>query len=565
MAKIPVKNSSSSPAKPSKDTIYIDVDDEITAVIDKVDASKHKIVALVLPKRASTFQSIVNMRLLKRSAENAGKNVVLITNESALLPLAGAAEIHVAKNLQSKPEIPSAPSKLPVTGPDEEELDSDEVSDKLDYNKPIGELAGKDEESIDLDNDDTSAVAAGSGFAAKKASKKKGLKIPNFDRFRMLLIFGGVGLVALIVFIIFAIFVLPKATVTISTKSTPVIADFTLAANDDASKYSEAEKLIPSELKKSDQTDSTQVKASGQKNLGNKATGSVAMTVQKCAPNIGLPSDVPAGTGVSTGGKTFITESKASFSLNGGSGSCVNYKSGDVNITAQNGGADYNVSSATFSVAGRSDASGTGTTSGGTDKNVTIVTQGDIDGAKSKITTEESDEFSKQFQQDLEDDSLYVLGSTFKISEPQLSADPAVGQEAESSVVQVKITYSVLVVKKSDLELAVKHALKGQFDEQKQELSDEDVLSNLSINVQNQKGGNATLEIRKETTAIPIFDHDAIKEMAKGKKPSEIRTSLENYPGVENVDIKLSPIWVNKAPKKTGKIKIVVEQIKQDQ
>src|SRR5476649_36152 len=95
---------------PAKDTIYIDIDDEITAIIDKLHGSKAKVVAMVLPKRASVFQSIVNMKLLKRAADSGKKNLVLITAEAGLLPLAGAAGVHVAKTLTSKPEIPSAPS-----------------------------------------------------------------------------------------------------------------------------------------------------------------------------------------------------------------------------------------------------------------------------------------------------------------------------------------------------------------------------------------------------------------------------------------------------------------------
>src|SRR5579875_3708442 len=95
-----------------KDTIYVDIDDEITGIIDKVKASKSKLVALVLPKRASVFQSIVNMKLLKRAADSGKKNIVLITSEAGLLPLAGAAGIHVAKTLNSKPEIPLGPSSI---------------------------------------------------------------------------------------------------------------------------------------------------------------------------------------------------------------------------------------------------------------------------------------------------------------------------------------------------------------------------------------------------------------------------------------------------------------------
>ena len=52
-------------ATAKKDTIYIEADDEITAVIDKVVNAKSEIVAVVLPKRAVVFQSVVNMRLLK--------------------------------------------------------------------------------------------------------------------------------------------------------------------------------------------------------------------------------------------------------------------------------------------------------------------------------------------------------------------------------------------------------------------------------------------------------------------------------------------------------------------
>src|SRR4051794_11658211 len=125
-----------------KDTIYIDIDDEITAIIDKVNASKERIVALVLPKRATVFQSIVNMKLLKRSAEDSKKQIVLITSESGLLPLAGAVGLYVANSLQSRPMIPSSPdgAAAPMDGPDE----GDHIKFVPDAaaNTPVGQLAG---------------------------------------------------------------------------------------------------------------------------------------------------------------------------------------------------------------------------------------------------------------------------------------------------------------------------------------------------------------------------------------------------------------------------------------
>src|ERR1700761_2539166 len=88
-----------------KETIYVDVDDEITAIIDKVSAAKGKVVALVLPKRCPVLQSVVNMKLLKRTADNAGKHLVLITTEAGLMPLASNVGLHVASTPTSKPSI----------------------------------------------------------------------------------------------------------------------------------------------------------------------------------------------------------------------------------------------------------------------------------------------------------------------------------------------------------------------------------------------------------------------------------------------------------------------------
>src|SRR3989344_4859154 len=129
-----------------KDTIYIDIDDEITSIIEKVRGSEHKILALVLPKRTTTLQSIVNMKLLKRTADEGKKRIVLITSEAGLLPLAGAVGLHVAKTLQSKPAIPAPPDMSKAEDSVVDTADSDEEEPEIDDSKSIGELAGIPEE-----------------------------------------------------------------------------------------------------------------------------------------------------------------------------------------------------------------------------------------------------------------------------------------------------------------------------------------------------------------------------------------------------------------------------------
>ncbi|MBX4197274.1 hypothetical protein KW801_01810 [Candidatus Saccharibacteria bacterium] len=559
------------PPKPSKDVIYVDVDDEITSIIDKVENSSHKVVALVLPKRAASLQSIVNMKLLARSADTAGKSPVLITSEHALLPLAGAAGLHVAKNLQSKPEIPDSPLgavQKPIDEPAPEEIpEGDEAADeenlpgKIDYDKPIGALAAAHEadnpETIDLDDEDEADKPA---LKSAKVPKDKKNKVPNFDRFRMLLGLGALGLIALIVFIIFAISVLPKAIITLKTASEPVSASFNLQASDKTPALDSQKGVIPAKLESSDQTGTQQVTATGQQNNGQKATGTA--TLANCSNS---PINVPAGTGISQNGLAFITQS--SVSLDSGNftsgGVCKSTGShvGNTNVVAQNAGSKYNVTLSGASVV--SGVTASGSASGGSDNIVTILSQADVNGAKDKLTagTTGSD-FQKAFEKKLSDSGEYVLTSTMKAGDAQVAASPAVGQPASSANVTLKITYTVLTLKKTDLSQAIEDKLADQIDKSKQKLTG-DFLNDANVSIQNQSSPtSATLAINEDTSAVPIINIASVKKQTEGKKVGDIKAALGSWPGVKDVEVKLSPFWVSKVPKKDAKVKVILQEAK---
>ncbi|MBX4188609.1 hypothetical protein KW792_00740 [Candidatus Saccharibacteria bacterium] len=563
------------PPKPAKDVIYVDVDDEITGIIDKVGNADQKVVALVLPKRAASLQSIVNMKLLKRSAEQAGKNVVLITNEQALMPLAGAAGLHVAKNLQSKPDIPMAPAGAIAAGaaaaklhdePEEvadDEDDSDaaeELPGKIDYDKPIGALAiaheAENPETIDLDDEDEPAKKS------KPAKTSKGAKVsvPNFDRFRMLLGAGALALVALIVFIFLAIFVLPKAQVTIETSSEPVTATFNLTASPTATAPDSKKGVLPSKLETQDQTGTQQVTATGQQNNGQKASGTITFSIP-CSSISGSPPTIPGGTGVSTNGLSYITQSGASLTTPHFSPCRF---TGSTTFKAISPGSKFNVGDSTFTISGNyPDVTASGSASGGTDDIVTVLSQSDIDGAKAKLTSgTTADNFANTFKQKLESQGAYVLASTLKAGDPQITANPSVGQPASTATVNIKVTYSVLTVKKAELSQVIEDKVSDQVDKTKQKLNG-NFLNDANITVQSQSAPNtAVLVVNEDTTAVPIINVTAVKTAAKGHKAGDIQAAINNWPGVKKVDVKLSPFWVSKAPKKDSKITVVLKEVK---
>ena len=53
-----------------KDVIYLDIEDDITDIVNKIKKSKERIIAIVPPKNLGSLRSAVNLRLLARSAEN---------------------------------------------------------------------------------------------------------------------------------------------------------------------------------------------------------------------------------------------------------------------------------------------------------------------------------------------------------------------------------------------------------------------------------------------------------------------------------------------------------------
>lgn len=58
---------------------YIDVDEEVTSVIERLRNSKASEVFFVVPARSLLMQSMVSLRLLKKEAENKNKNIIFVT------------------------------------------------------------------------------------------------------------------------------------------------------------------------------------------------------------------------------------------------------------------------------------------------------------------------------------------------------------------------------------------------------------------------------------------------------------------------------------------------------
>ena len=534
----------STPAK--KDVIYVDIEDDITSVIEKVKGAKSPIVALVPPKRIGVLQSVVNLKLLQRAATGAKKRVVLITSDQSLIGLAAGVAMPVAKNLQSRPALPTAQA---VVSDDEEVINGEEL--------PVGELEKTADQPLELTGFPTAsavpasaapAAAATAPFAAKAAARapRKGSSVPDFDKFRKkLFIFGGLGAL-LVVFLVWAIFFAGKATVAITANTNIVNFNKVLQLRPDA-RLDARQGIAQAVVKEVKKTASVDFTATGKKDVGDKATGTVKFSTNNIS-NLG--TTIPAGTPLTaSGGLTFLTDSSVTITIS-------NYTGVTTGVTALGSGSKFNGASGSVSGAPSGiSASLTDETGGGTDKTVTVVSQSDIDKATEKLQAEDSnkvkEELKKQFSAD-----IIPINESFAVEPGEPSSSPAVGQEASTAKLTSETVYRTVGVARNDLRAIYDTYTNSQIDGDKNQkiYSSGDETTAFTEFVKNDKG----YAVRAQATAQvgPNIDAKALASQLVGKRAGEIQQQIELIQGVEDVEVKFSPFWVTKAPSKADKISI---------
>lgn len=531
----------------NKDVIYIDVDDDITAIIGKLKDSKEKVVALVPPKRVGVLQSAVNLKLLDRAAHNADKRLVLITNNQALIGLAAAAKMPVAKNLQSKPELPEI-AALEID-------DGEDVIDGADL--PIGDHA-RTAGNLDDADTETDKAAAGllastkalpptSGTSPRPPKAKNGSRVPNFDSFRKKLLIGvGVGIL-LIVFLVWAIFFAARATVVITARTSAENVSKTISLNQ-TGPTSFSSGVIKAARQEQKKPQSVEFDATGQKDVGTKATGTVKFSTDSISK---LGTTIPAGTQLSSSsGLVYITNQSVTMTSG-------NYTGATTPVTAAENGEKYNAASGAVSGAPSGiSASFVGATAGGVTKMVTVVTAADVQKAAEQLATQEDPAIKAQLKTGFGKD-VKVIDTSYGVQKSDPVSAPAVGQEATGKAkLATELTYSMMGVAKAELATYLDDAVKEEIvDQPNQRVYDNGATAaSFTDFVADAAGGKARLVANGKVG--PQINDDDIKEKVKGKQYGDVQADIEAIQGVDDVDTKFWPFWVRTVPNDVKRISI---------
>ena len=569
----------------NKDVIYIEPEDDITDIIAKIEKSKEKIVALVPPKKAGVFRSVVNIKLISKAGTTAGKSVVLVTVDPSITKLAAATKLPVAKNLQSAPVIPAVETEEPakeqtiedVSEPEEDttqeasgssENNASEADKGSSKAKKAPEEAveaeGEDEDDIDEEEDEQPLKKSKKDKKGEKKSKNKLINwIKNHKKAS---IFLGIFLIGVIAFLIWAFVFAPAVDIAVSIKTESKNFSEGITFTDKLSDEDAKKGKFYLEQKKIENTQEVNFEATGQKNQGDKATGDVVIYGYFDAKGV---IAVNAGSVFTVNNLSYVANSSVSLSWDGKPSSCENSNdevtdghfqcliSGRVAVTAQNGGSNYNIPatpsgwSTTANVRVYSDKAMVG----GTDKITTVVQQSDIEKAKGELTTAKEEENKKKLFESI-GDGYYIIETSFNQSTGSVEASPAADQEVtdgKKPVLKATTTATVYVVNKDKLK---------EFVEEKANLEDGQKVydvKNMYIENFTDNGANSTAKLKAQYYIGPKITETEVVDKVKGKGLGDAQREIRDIFGVSDVKINTSYPWVMAVPGDSNKVKVTFE------
>ncbi|MEX2043542.1 MAG: hypothetical protein WD926_01455 [Patescibacteria group bacterium] len=559
--------------------IYLEPDEEITSVVDRLRELDDDEVAIIVPKRAALLQSIVNLKLLRFQAEQQGKRINIVTTDKTGRNLASAVGLTVHQKLPEKGEAVKESAvredaERPVEisykrrTPQEPTKPSDQsAGTDIGYKRGKGpELVKREIKGAPPEPEvpteagvPAPSKTAGPRFSVPKPKVSKpriskdrlpkvslpSVRLPKLGKLgKRAPVLIAIALVVLLTGGTAAAVVLPRATVTITPKTEPFNTKIPVTFSTTAPRVDTKDNIVPAKTIEVTRQGSLKVRATGRSIGGEPARGEITV-VNELNRNQPL---VVRTRFQSPGGKIFRAQSGIVVPAGGTT---------TVQVVADEGGTDGNAKrgtrlsipglQSTTAVYGRVDENLTG----GTAADDTTISEGDVDRAKSRLGRQLAEEGLAEAKEKL------PVGSTLNpevaaVSIPSSSTDPAVDTAAKEFTVRGSARITYFAYDEKVLRRLVEEDLKSKVPggttlvEQRKE--------RFAIEESSDQELDTSLVI--ETFTAPGLSEEDIAEEIAGKSEEEAKRIITGNGQATGVLVKLWPFWVRSIPGDAAKVTI---------
>jgi hypothetical protein len=587
-------------------TIYINASEEITSVIDKLVRTKAEEVFLVIPKGAVISQSLVNLRLLKREADNLRKKIVIVSDDEALERLAKKTGFSLSRTLPSEPdEVPAkdedilqeqvTPDEFKKFLKEEKKSSSVRISDIVKTgNLPAGKITDKKIRDISVkaaeifDRPEAESKIIGEipveqkieklplveNFEIKKYKsedlEKKSAYFPtdeSQEEKRSVVssfpkkIFAIFIISALIIAGLVFYLVLPKAEVTLTAKKDQLPFDLKLLADKNLTQVNVTANKIPAQLVKLEDKETQSFAATGERQLNEKAAGTITVYNAYSSSPQAL---VETTRFLSQEGKIFrLTKSVTIPGAKIEEGKIV-ASSLDVAVEADQPGSGYNIGPSNFSIPGlQGSPKYTGfygksksSMSGGSTENVRVMTQDDFNKAKDQVWTTLQQKILTEMAGQISAD-VKILDGAVSAELTDTSSSVEVGGKAENFTITATGVAKALVFSETDVLNLIDNTLSGQLDGDKEKTGPASPeYKNTKIDIDK---GQLSFEAVGSQEVIWKINQDEIKKIIAGKGQNEVSQILQGRPEIKEAQFSLWPFWIKSIPRQVDKIHITVD------
>lgn len=582
--------------------IYLEPSEEITSVIDRLRAVPGESASFVIPRGATIAQSIVNLKLLKRSAQEMNKEISLVATDRISRNLASQIGLTVYSKVSEAQK--AKPKALVASVPHDDVENASGMIRVNNYyrNKNNEEEEGDAElkgelEQIANDQKESEAKEAASKEAKAPASappksgiqedeedeknneenieiKKRPIEhdnIPPKDKElnhpssepkgnhptnirgprKIIFIFASIFILFLLAS---AYLLLPRATAKIQVKTEDFSAEKSITVDTNATAKDAGKLILPGKLLTVEKELSKSFDATGRKDVGTKATGTLSFS-----NNAGVDDQIPAGTTVkSSGGVEFtvdaaITVPKAS--LNAGGDKVAGKANGKV--TAKNPGEKSNLPSATvYSVTGKPLITASGETSDGVSKEIKVVTADDL--SKAEINTK--DELSKSAKSDLiesaKNQKLNIFEDSIKNEIISSSSSKKADDQIDKFDFTVKLKFYVIGYSKSDLDSVLIDSSEKSLKANRMIVVPDKAEITYTLTESNIDTGTLKIDSKLVGKSGPNMLESTVKGQIKGKSVSSAKNLILKNKDVEKVEIDVWPNFLPQVPFLSNRIKV---------
>ncbi|MFY9493338.1 MAG: hypothetical protein WAP55_02595 [Minisyncoccia bacterium] len=579
-----------------KENIYIDLNEDIQSVIQKVQEAETENLDLVVPTGARVLQNIVDAHLIKEAGDENGKILTVVTNDLMGRIFAERAGLAISGRVSGSESIRSVKTSINTgrisdiiprkkTAPANFLSNSPNFSlkpslakakappPKLSRGSKVGEKKSENFFSPRSKGETGADFLKSYREERTKANVFKELreinKVRSVGPFRFGPAFwvGVVVVVAAVVgFIVFGE-TLPRAEVTLyparEIKST--VVDVLISSENTAINL--AKGIIPGELLTMEKSESGEFAATGAKDVSEKAKGQITIYNNYSAqPQNFIVSRFQAevASGETGPGKIFwITKSITVPGMVTKDGQTTPGQI-SADVVAAEPGEAYNIGPTKFAMpalkgtprAGKIYALSEAPMTGGKTGRASVVSQDDAaraaDELKEKLKPQ-LDEFKKNLP-----NGFQFWPEAYNEELADSSTSPELGVSAEKFNAAIKIVARAVIFKSQDLDAYINQQISSTLDSGKVALSSSKEVSFLKPPVVDYQKGIASAALSVKYDVIDELDTESFKKEILGQQEKDIKKVFSVYKNIERVEVELSPFWVRAVSSNPDRVKIKV-------